>query len=587
MRLKNIRLIVAAIVVIGALSALGIILYNGYRNSHKPSDVVMPLESFYGVEEGRAMIILDEGVYGKTALWRHDTAYIDLETVRTMYSHRFFWVPGENLMIYTTPTEVFHFTPGESGFTDNGEAMTGKAPVVELDENGDPYIEVTYLENCGITYSIYDSPHRVMITYSTEGFLAADVIAETQIRVRQDIKADLLVTLEPGEKVRFIDGGGIRENGFIKVMSSNGVRGYIKENCLSESYYDDPVFVEFTWPEYNHHVYYDKVYLGWQLLYTKDSMNYLTSAAKKAPDMTVIAPTWFFLTGTDGGMTDYATTEYVDKAHEFGLKVWATYKNDTIEGQFSCTEDSHTVLSSTKSRTALIDNIMLSVKKFGIDGVNIDFEMLKVDSGIYFIEFLRELSVRCRAEGIVLSVDNYVPENYNAYYDLAEQSKIVDYIIIMGYDQHYAGSDEAGSVSALDWYKKALEGTAAKTDMKRVIMGVPFYTRLWKIDNGKIYVEETPDMAGAEAIVKKAKAEKTWREDEGQYYAEWNSGGKRFKIWLEDDESLRAKTYAAREYEVAGIGAWKCGDELETTWVAIKDALEGELPADEEAAGTE
>ena len=582
MKIKLIGVLAAVIIVIGAAAAIGFTLYKSFQESHAPSEVVMPLPDFYNVADGEAMIIIDEKVYSKTALWQHDTAYIDLETVSAMYIHRFFWVPEENLMIYTTPTEVFHFTPGQSAYTVNDVPAESKAPVVILGADGMPYIEITYLENCGITYRMYDEPHRILITYSDESFLAADVTEQTQIRVSQDIKADLLVTLEPGEKVRFIDGGGIREKGFVKVMSETGVRGYILEKCLTESYYDDPVFREFTWPEYTHLIYADKVYLGWQLLYTKDSLGYLTEAAANAPDMNVISPTWFFLTGTDGEMMSYATKEYVDKAHELGLKVWALYKNDTIEGQFTCTEDSHAVLSSTASRTALIDNIIASVHEYGFDGVNIDFEMLKVDSGIYFIEFLRELSVKCREQGIILSVDNYVPENYNAYYDLAEQSRIIDYIVIMGYDQHYAGSPEAGSVSALDWFTNAAENTAAKADMSRVLMGVPFYTRLWKIDNGNIYVEETPNMAAAAARIKKAGAELTWKDAEGQYYAEWNSGGKRFKIWLEDDESLKAKTYAARAYGVGGIAAWKCGDELSTTWAAIKYALEGELPVPEE-----
>ena len=587
MKIKLIGVIAAVVIVLGAAAALGVTLYRSFKESHAPSEVVMPLPQFYNVADGEAMIILDEKVYEKTALWQNDTAYIDLDTVAAMYIHRFFWIAEENLMIYTTPTEVFHFTPGQKAYTVNDTPAEAKAPVVILGRDGMPYIEITYLENCGINYRIYDEPHRVMITYSDESFLAADVIEQTQIRVSQDIRADLLVTLEPGEKVRFIDGGGIRENGFVKVMSETGVRGYILEKCLTESYYTDPVFRDFKWPEYTHLIYADKVYLGWQLLYTKDSVGYLTEAAANAPEMNGSSPTWFFLTGTDGGMMSYANKDYVTKAHELGLKVWALYKNDTIEGQFTCTEDSHAVLSSTAARTALIGNIIESVHEYGFDGVNIDFEMLKVDSGVYFIEFLRELSVKCRAEGIILSVDNYVPENYNAYYDLAEQSRIIDYIVIMGYDQHYAGSQEAGSVSALDWFTASAENTAAKADMKRVIMGVPFYTRLWKITNGSIIVEETPNMAAAAARVKKAGAELTWKDAEGQYYAEWNSGGSKFKIWLEDEASLRAKTYAVRELGVAGIAAWKCGDEAAGTWAAIKDALEGELPVPEEEESDE
>ncbi|MBP5653374.1 MAG: hypothetical protein J6X17_08185, partial [Lachnospiraceae bacterium] len=175
MKIKLIGVLAAVIIVIGAAAAIGFTLYKSFQESHAPSEVVMPLPDFYNVADGEAMIIIDEKVYSKTALWQHDTAYIDLETVAAMYIHRFFWVPEENLMIYTTPTEVFHFTPGQSAYTVNDVPAESKAPVVILGADGMPYIEITYLENCGITYRMYDEPHRILITYSDESFLAADV----------------------------------------------------------------------------------------------------------------------------------------------------------------------------------------------------------------------------------------------------------------------------------------------------------------------------------------------------------------------------------------------------------------------------
>ena len=576
MKKKLIAAAIAAVVVIIAAVILVSGFVKQYREKRRPSDVVMKLSDYYKIPDGEAMIILDEKVYEKNALWRNNTAYLDLDSVRSMYNHRFFWVEEENQLIFTTPTENFRFVPGEKGYIVNFTMKENAVPILELKDKT-PYVCIDFLkEYCGITCRIYNDPNRVLITYSADSYLAADAAVESQIRVSQDIKADLLTTLEPGDKVRFIDGGGIRENGFIKVMSGDGTRGYILEDALGENYYATPEFDAFSQPVYSHLVYADKVYLGWQLLYTSDSMGYLKDAIARAPEMNVIAPTWFFMTGTGGELMSYASKDYVKYAHDAGVKVWATYKNDSIEGKFDCSEDSHTVLSSTESRTKLIDNIIAGVKEYGFDGVNIDFEMLKVDTGIYFVQFLRELSVRCRADGIILSVDNYVPENYNAYYDLTEQSAVVDYIVIMGYDQHYAGGGEAGSVSALDWFTAAAQNTAAKADASRVIMGVPFYTRLWKIKDGGIYVEETPGMDAAEKLVTKAGAAKEWKSAEGQNYAEWSSGGSRFKIWLEDADSLRAKTYAARELGMAGIAAWKCGDESNGTWAVIVDAMEGE-----------
>ncbi|MCR5330740.1 MAG: hypothetical protein K6E62_06085 [Lachnospiraceae bacterium] len=572
---------VAAVVIIVAACIIGISIYKDYKEKNTPSDIVMPLSEYYGISGEDVMIIIDEKVYDKKALWRDETVYFDLDTVKSMYDHRFFWVENENTLFYTPPDTVYTFTPGSTEYLLNRSPISSNVPTVQL-KDGVVYVSITLLEKyCGITYRLYDDPHRILITYSDEAYLTAVAKEDTQIRVSQDIKADILKEIKTGEALRFIDGGGIREKGFIKVMSEDGVRGYIREASLETSVYTDPEFVGRAPTTYTHNRLNRKIYLGWQLLYTKDNIGYLKEAMALAPEMNVISPTWFYMCDTEGGLIDYANKEYVETAHDKGLQVWALYKNDTIDGKFSCTEDSHKVLSSTETRLKLVDNIVATAVEYGVDGVNIDFELLKKDSGVYFIQFLRELSIECRARGIILSVDNYVPENYNAYYDLTEQSDIVDYIVIMGYDEHYNGSKEAGSVSSLGWFKHAIENTLAKCDPAGIIMGVPFYTRLWKENGDALTVESTPNMAEAAAIVKRANVKPEWDEECGQYYAEWTNSGK-YRIWLEDEESLREKVYAIREAEFSGVAAWKCGDEKAGTWASLVDALEGELPAPED-----
>ena len=579
----------AAAIILIAVAVIGLIIYKDYKEKHAPSEVVMPLDEYYAISGEDVMIIIDEKVYDKKALWRNDAVYLDLDTVQQMYDtdRKFFWAEAENTLYYDVPGIVFRFFPGKSEYYINRGETAADRPMAEL-KDGVVYICLDLLKQySGITYSIYDDPHRLLITYSDEAFLTAPASENTQIRVSQSIKADILKEVKAGDTLRFIDGGGIREEGFIKVMSTDGVRGYIKESALEESNYTDPVFAEYKAPEYSFTRLDHRIYLGWQLLYTANNVDLLEEAIAKAPEMNVISPTWFFLSDTDGNMIDYANADYVRIAHSKGLQVWALYKNDTIEGKFTCSEDSHTVLASYESRTRLIDNMIASVEKYGIDGINIDFEMLKVDTGVYFIEFLKELSIECHARGIILSVDNYVPENYNAYYNLSEQADVVDYIIIMGYDEHYAGSEEAGSVASLGWFKRAIANTVAKCDPAGIIMGVPFYTRLWKENGGKITVEATPVMAEAASLVKKAGVEPEWDEECGPYYAEWTNSGL-YRIWLEEEESIRAKVLASREAGVAGIAAWKVGDEKAGTWTAIVDAMEGELPtADETGDGTD
>jgi len=542
------------------------------------STVVMKLSDYYGVPEGKALIIIDETVYEKYALYADGMTYIDLETVKKMYSHRFFVVEDDNAVIYTTPTEVYDFKAGSNSFRCNGENSNSSVPIIKKSE-GEYYVATAFLEQCGITYTFADDPARVVITYSQDQFLCMDVKEATPIRTGKNLESDRLEELKEGDRLRVIDGGGIRENGFIKVQTKDGVRGYVLQDDLGESYYVDPVFVDYKAPEYTHIDMPENIYLGWELIYNSDNVGYLKEHLAAAPEINVVSPTWFFLDGTDGNFISYASHDYMKYAKEKGVSVWATYKNDTIEGRFNCTEDSHTILSSTEKRRALIDSIMESVREYELDGINIDFEMLKLDSGVYFVEFLRELSVRCRLNNVVLSVDNYVPEAYNAYYDIAEQGKIVDYVIIMGYDQHYTGSKESGSVSSLDWFKNALTTTTEMAPPERVIMGVPFYTRLWREENGgKVYVDATLNMR--EMKDKVSGRDIAWRESNGQYYSEWTRKGSFYRIWLEDAESLKRKVDVSRAAQVKGIAAWKLGDEEAGTWEMIKEYMENDHSAE-------
>ena len=574
--------VIVAVFIVAAVAVIGVKFYRKYQEEHRESDTVMDLGIYYGIPDGEAMVILDGDVYEKNALWKNEDAYLDIDTVKKMYNHRFFWDEASNRMFFTTASKEYVFTPGEKLCTINRAAAESGKPIVEV-KDGVPHINIGFVhDNSNLTYRVYNNPNRVMITYSDEEYLTAVVKEATRIRVSQDIKADLLKDVNIGDKLRFIDGGGIQENGFIKVMSEDGVRGYVLNEKLEDSVFEAPVFDNSYVPEeYTHLLSKGKVYLGWQLLYTRNSTEMLEKALNGAEELTVVSPTWYFLNDTEGNISSYANPEYSALAHSNGTKVWACVKNDSIEGGFSCTEDSHKLLSSYDSRMKLIDNLLEAVEKDGIDGLNIDFELLKVDSGVYFIQFLRELSIECRAKKIVLSVDNYVPENYNAYYNIPEQSELVDYVVIMGYDEHYAGSS-AGSVSSLSWFTRAADNTLAKCPAEQIIMAVPFYTRLWRTvgegDEAKAYVEQTPNMREAKKLYDSSVGEKSWDADAGQYYTGYSKEDGTYHLWLEDEWSLLHKGEVIRDRNFGGVAAWKLGDESEGTWELLETALEGDIP---------
>ena len=208
----------------------------------------------------------------------------------------------------------------------------------------------------------------------------------------------------------------------------------------------------------------------------------------------------------------------------------------------------------------------------GIDGINVDFEKISKDCGVHYIQFIRELSVKCRQNGIVLSVDNYVPKGYNQQYNRKEQGVMADYVIIMGYDEHYVGSEEAGSVASLPWVEKGIQDTIAEVPAQRVINAVPFYTRLWKTEAGSLS-SEAIGMDTAQEVVNTNNAQVYWDSDVSQNYGSFEKDGCTYQIWIEDSQSIAAKVQLIQKYNLAGVAAWKLGFENSSIWQVITDNL--------------
>ncbi|MBO4510480.1 MAG: hypothetical protein IKW90_03730 [Lachnospiraceae bacterium] len=579
---KKVLVGLTAVILLGLLAAAGIIIYEKIAEKYKESEVKMNLSDYYTVPDGEAMLIFDEKVYEKNALFVDGEPYLDFPTVTERYTTLFMWSPEENRMYYTTASKEYLITPGEKDMLVNEEKITNTCPAVII-KNDTIYISMSFLKECSnITYRVYTDPARVLVTYSTDEYLCATLKQESSIRVSQDIKADYLEKLPEGSVVRIIEGGGIQQKGFIKVMSEDGVRGYILQEKLdwANRYNVAPTFNPYTEEEYKHIILPEKIYLIWQLVYSKGHIDEMVSYIEKNPEVNVVSPTWFFMSSDKGDIISYGDADYVTAAHERKVNVWALLKNDTLEGAFKCAEDSHKVFSTYENRQRLIRNVIDAVKKCGADGINVDVEGLNVETGIYFVQFLRELSFRCRDYGIVLSVDNYIPEEYNAFYNIPEQKKCADYIVIMGYDEHYAGSD-AGSVASLSWFKYAADLTLKKCGPEQIIMGVPFYTRLWKeVPDGdavKTYSERTMNLREQEEFVAGLDFEPEWKDKEGQYYYEYEEEGATFKLWAEEKRSLALKAMVIGEKEFGGTAAWMMGGDTDGIWTVIKEAVNGDV----------
>jgi len=558
----RIKLIISTIVICIVLTVLALALVKKYT----PSETMRPLDKYYDVASDEAVVLFENEIYGERALLRDGGIYLALATVDSILNDEFYLDETEQLICYTLPEAVIRAEAGQPCYYNNKEEVPMSHPAL-LYLDGAYYLSLEFTQMfSNMSYRFYENPNRVVINYQWSDYLFYDTVAEdTPIRVEPDIKSDILRVVPSGVKLYYMGGMGTGGRSFVKVMTEDGIYGYVQKKFLGESYYD-ALQSTYAEPEYTHITMEEKVMLGWQIVTVPKANENLEQLAEMAKEMNVISPTWYRLSDTEGNITSLADADYVQKAHELGLQVWALIDN------FEAGVSTFDLLSSTTARTALIERMMEEARIYGFDGWNIDFETLPAATGPHYIQFIKELSVSCRREGIVLSVDNYVPAPYNEFYDLEAQGKVVDYVIIMAYDEHYSGSATAGSVASLNFLKDAVNNTLAKMPRERIVMAIPFYARLWAEEesNGEIKLSSKAlTMSEAAEVLQKNKAEAEWDAVTGQNYAEYKSGNTTYKIWLEDVDSLHERMKVIAGADVAGMAAWRLGYETEEIWPII------------------
>jgi spore germination protein YaaH len=417
-----------------------------------------------------------------------------------------------------------------------------------------------------ITFDTYKSPNRVVIQYKWGDIPCTTVKKDTQLRFKADIKSDILAQVSIGEELTLVDTSESVKNNFTKVITKDGIIGYIKSNKVKATYYKT-LESNYEAPTYSSIKKDYKVNLVWHQVTNQQANNNLLSMLENTKGLTTISPTWFSVVSNQGEISSLASETYVSRAHDYGIEVWALVDDFNVE------VDMYKLLSYSSRREKLINELIANAIKYNLDGINIDFENISEKTGIHYIQFIRELSVKCRNNGIILSVDNYVPMPYSTYYDREEQGIVADYVVIMAYDEHHASSEESGSVSSIGYVKTAIENTLKLVPKDKIIMGIPFYTRLWKEvkENGEVKVSaQAYSMTMAEDILKAAGAKTKWDEETQQYYGEYSEDNITYKIWLEEDKSIEAKMQLINDSDLAGVAEWRLGFEKSSIWNVIQ-----------------
>lgn len=548
---------------------------------YSPSKERMDWKEYYSLtEEDEAAVILNDELTDIKARIIDGEAYVTTDTLYDYLNHRFYWDAQENLLLYTTPTELITAQVGSNTYTVAKESFTENYAPVKAD--GDTaYVALPYIQKyTALEYEVLtDEANRIYIR--TE-FGTADTVKakkDAHVRYRAGIKSPILTDVEKGDTLYVLpeteDVGD-----WSKVRTKDGFIGYIRNKYLGakgtetfEAKYQEPEYTNIS-KDYT-------INMAWHQVTNQEANNKVLEMIANTKGITTISPTWFFLKDNDGNIESLANSTYVNYCHQNGIEVWALvedikYKDTIID---------YEILSRTSSRQRLVTNLIAKAIEYDLDGLNIDFEYIKEESSKAYLEFIRELSIMCRLNGIVLSVDNYRPADHNNFYNREEQGKVADYVVIMGYDEHYAGSQTAGSVASINWVREGIERTLEDVPSEKVINAVPFYTRLWE-ERPKTEEEiaESPEteeyipyvvsskaygMDAADKVLGANGAEKVWDETTGQYYAEYTADGKTYKMWLEEEESIALKAGLIKEYKLAGIAAWKLGFERQDIWDVI------------------
>ena len=574
-RQRMIRFVLLIILIIAAIA--GIILWKRYSPSKEQYD----MKKYYGIEkDGQVGITVDNKVVEAEGKLAGGKVYVAYNIVRDYINSRFYWDPNENVLLYMLPEDMISVDVGSKDYSISKKKKSEDYVILKTEGNT-AYIALDFVQQyTNIDYEVSNNPDHVMIRTKWGKTDVATVKKNTQVRYQGGVKSPVLAELKKKDEVTVVES----EQNWKKVRTADGVIGYVKNKALKNEEKKN-ITRKFEEQDYSNISKDYTINMTWHNVTNQDANNAVAQRIAQTKGLTTLAPTWIHVADTNGNISSIASADYVSYAHKQNVEVCMTVRD--FDGGISSEKESYELLSYTSRRETLITQLIAEALRVGVDGINVDFEKISDKCGEHYIEFIRELSVKCRQNGLVLSVDNYVPKSFNTQYDRKEQGIVADYVVIMGYDEYYAGSPEAGPVSSYNYVKEGITETLKEVPAEKVISGIPFFTRLWK-ETPKTEEELKSDkgtdaeqysatvesdaygMDNAQAVVKQAGVDTTWDKKAGQNYATWEADGSKYEIWLEDSKSIEAKLKLMKKYKLAGTAEWSLGQESSDIWNLIQ-----------------
>lgn len=551
-------LVVLILIVLVGAAGVGSFLINRY----KPGTEYMAGNEYFNLTDENSVALIQNGeLLEEQAVLIGGEPYAAYTYVESQLNSCFYWDEETKGILLTTSGGVQTLLPGDAAVA----KTPGGQPAVQQESDGKVYISLDVVkEYTDLDYAYYSNPNRVVIRNEWDGVEQATVQSDTaQVRQKGGIKSLILADVQKGDTLLYLE----NLDNWCKVMTADGYTGYIQTEDISE-----PEAIEARTAKkdsYERITRDHKINLVWHQSTSTESNDAMAEMTAEMTGVNVISPTWFSVTDETGTISSLASADYVKLAHDAGREVWGLIDN------FNEAFDETTDLAYASVRSRIIEQLLAEAASCGMDGINVDFENLK-EAGIpHYLQFLRELTSAAHAQNLVVSVDTPVPQAYTMYYQRGEQARFVDYMIVMAYDEHFAGSEEAGSVSSLPFVQQAVEEMTRVMPADQVICGIPFYTRVWTEKFGQSAItSEVLGMDGAKNYAKENQMTETWDASLGQNVATVETSDARYTIWMEDEQSMEEKLKVIQSADLAGVAEWKLGFECADVWSLISEYIE-------------
>lgn len=552
--------VLVVLILIVLVGAAGIVSF--LINRYKPGTEYMAGNEYFNLTDENSVALIQNGeLLEEQAVLIGGEPYAAYTYVESQLNSCFYWDEETKGILLTTSGGVQTLLPGDAAVA----KTPGGQPAVQQESDGTVYISLDVVkEYTDLDYAYYSDPNRVVIRNEWDGVEQATVQSDTaQVRQKGGIKSLILADVQKGDTLLYLE----NLDNWCKVMTADGYTGYIQTEDISEP--EDIEARTAKKDSYERITRDHKINLVWHQSTSTESNDAMAEMTAEMTGVNVISPTWFSVTDETGTISSLASADYVKLAHDAGREVWGLIDN------FNEAFDETTDLAYASVRSRIIEQLLAEAASCGMDGINVDFENLK-EAGIpHYLQFLRELTSAAHAQNLVVSVDTPVPQAYTMYYQRGEQARFVDYMIVMAYDEHFAGSEEAGSVSSLPFVQQAVEEMTRVMPADQVICGIPFYTRVWTEKFGQSAItSEVLGMDGAKNYAKENQMTETWDASLGQNVATVETSDARYTIWMEDEQSMEEKLKVIQSADLAGVAEWKLGFERADVWSLISEYIE-------------